>query len=226
MKKRITDLGHLEWMRGACNEMCAHAAGPVEARKLFMRVRGAPGLNGTQLSVLREITALREQIAYEHDVPSRSVLRDEVLLDMATRMPSSLKSLAALKDIPQNAVQNDGEAFLDAIARGRKIPEAEQPSITIPSEDSAEIKRLGETLWVATQAICLGQSVTPALVTSQSEVLALARLVHRKKPLDKHPLMTGWHRECLGEKLAAFVQGQLAITTRMNSGEMHATFSS
>ena len=118
MKKRITDLGHLEWMRGACNEMCAHAAGPVEARKLFMRIRGAPGLNGTQLSVLREITALREQIAYEHDVPSRSVLKDEVLLDMATRMPASLKALAALKDIPQNAVENDGEAFLDAIARG------------------------------------------------------------------------------------------------------------
>jgi ribonuclease D len=211
-------------MRGACNEMCADAAGPVEARKLFVKIRGAAGLNGTQLAVLREIVALREQIAYEHDVPSRAVLKDEVLLEMATRMPSSRPALAGLKEMPPRAVEQDGEAFLDAIRRGRAVPAEEQPSITIPGEDSAEIKRLGETLWVATQVICLGQNVTPALVTSQSEVMSLARLVHRKKPLDKHPLMTGWHRECLGDKLAEFVAGKLGVTVRMESGDMRAAF--
>jgi ribonuclease D len=224
MKRRIMELGHLEWMRGACNEMCADAAGPVEARKLFVKIRGAAGLNGTQLAVLREIVALREQIAYEHDVPSRAVLKDEVLLEMATRMPSSRPALAGLKEMPPRAVEQDGEAFLDAIRRGRAVPAEEQPSITIPGEDSAEIKRLGETLWVATQVICLGQNVTPALVTSQSEVMSLARLVHRKKPLDKHPLMTGWHRECLGDKLAEFVAGKLGVTVRMESGDMRAAF--
>jgi len=58
-------------MREACEEMCAEAAKPVEARKLFQKIRGAAGLDPEQLAVLREITALREQIAFEHDLPAR-----------------------------------------------------------------------------------------------------------------------------------------------------------
>ncbi len=224
MRARIAELGHAEWMAGACNEMCAESAGPAESRRLYTRIRGASGLSGLQLAVLREITALREQIAFEHDVPSRAVLKDEVLLEMATRMPATERALAGLKEMPPRVIENDGAAFLEAIARGRKVPESEQPVITVPGEDSAEVKRLAETLWVATQVICLGQSVTPALVTSQNEVTALARLVHRGKPLDTHPLMTGWHRECLGEKLAAFVRGELGMTVRMKDTEMRATF--
>ncbi len=73
--------------------------------------------------------------------------------------------------------------------------------------------------------ICLGQSVTPALVTSQNEVLSLARLVYKKKPLDQHPLLKNWHRECLGKKLVEFLQGTLTIQTRMSNEEMLATFS-
>jgi len=104
------------------------------------------------------------------------------------------------------------------------VPEADRPSIFVPGEDSAEVKRLAETLWVATQAICLGQQVNPALVTSQSEIAALARLVHRKKPLDGHPLMRGWHKDCLGEKLAAFVRGELHVDLTMQAEVLKASF--
>ncbi|HVS72173.1 MAG TPA: HRDC domain-containing protein [Phycisphaerae bacterium] len=224
MKRRIGELGHLDWMRAACNEMCAASAAPVQARKLFVKIRGAAGLSGMQLSVLREATALREQIAYEHDVPSRSVMKDEALLEIATRMPKDEKALRGLREMPQEQLDTYAEPFLDAVRRGRAVPENEQPHIHIPGEDSAEVKRLGEMLWVAAQGICLGQSIAPGLVTSQNEVLSLARLVHRKKPLEKHALMTGWHRECLGEKLAAFVGGKLAVTLRVADGEMRAGF--
>jgi hypothetical protein len=104
------------------------------------------------------------------------------------------------------------------------VPADQRPSILIPGEDSAEEKRKGETLWVAAQVICLGQSVTPGLVTSQSEIMSLARLVHDGKPIDGHPLMRGWHRECLGEKLAAFIRGEVEVDLTMRQGQLTAGF--
>jgi ribonuclease D len=224
MVKRIGALEHMGWMRTACHEMCVESCRPNDARKLFLKVRGAGSLNSDQLSTLRELTALREQIAYDLDLPPKVIVKDEPLLEIASRMPRKSAALAAVRDVPSELVDQYAEEIFDAIARGVAVPKAERPTIYVPPEDSAEIKRLSETLWVAAQVICLGQSVTPALVTSQNEVLALARLIHKKKPVEKHPLMNGWHKECLGEKLVGFIQGDLHIHLTMKEESMHARF--
>ncbi len=226
MGEKLAALGHADWMMQACREMCEAAVSPTEPRKLFLKIRGVAGLNSQQLSVLRELTALREQIAFEHDVPARTFLKDDTLYEMAERMPTAPAALQRIRGIPPEDLESYGEAFLVAIQAGMAVPEAERPSIHVPAEDPAEVKRLAENLWVATQAICLGQSVTPGLVTSQSEIAEIARLVHREKPFDQHSLMTGWHRECLGEKLAAFIRGELHVDLTMQQETLRAGFSS
>src|SRR5205085_4495185 len=141
------------------------------------------------------------QFAHEHNVPARAFLKDEVVFDIASRLPGTVADLARVRDMPAEVVDSYGAEIVAAVKAGLAVPEADRPSILVPGEDSAEVKRLVENLWVAAQAICLGQQVNPALVTSQNEIAALARLVHRKKPFDSHPLMRGWHRDCLGVKL-------------------------
>ncbi len=222
MKQRLEAQNHLGWMHAACDEMCIDNARPGEPRKLFLRIKGASSLNGQQLAVLREVTALREQIAYEHDVPARAFLKDDALLDLATRMPRTLADLARLRDIPRADVDSYGKTILAAVAAGADDPD--RPTMFVPGEDSAEVKRLGETLWVAAQVICLGQSVNPSLVTTQNEILAIARQAHRGKSLDQHALMLGWHGECLGKKLAAFVRGELKVDLTMVEESLRAEF--
>jgi ribonuclease D len=147
-----------------------------------------------------------------------------VLLDIATKMPRKPAGLGVIRDMPPDFASHYGPDVVEAVERGIAVPEEERPAIHVPGEDPAEVKRLAETLWVAAQVICLGQSVTPSLATSQNEVLGLARLVHRKKEPEKHPLMTGWHRECLGEKLMAFVRGELEVDITMKDELMRGTF--
>jgi ribonuclease D len=191
---------------------------------LYVKIRGAAGLHSDQLSVLRELTAWREQLAFDHDVPPRTLLKDEPLLELATRMPRKESALGAIRDLPRDLLEHHAAEILEVVERGIAVPENERPTIYIPGEDSAEVKRLAEMLWVAAQVICLGQSVTPALVTSQNEVLSLARTIHRKKDVEQHPLMTGWHRECLGEKLVAFVKGDLEIDITMKDESLRGSF--
>jgi ribonuclease D len=224
MKRRIADLHHAQWMQSACDEMCNYAASPHDARTLYVKIRGAAGLHSDQLSVLREVTAFREQLAWENDAPPRTLMKDELLLDIANKMPRKTAGLGTIRDLSPDFAANYGQDLVEVVEKGLAVPEDQRPAIHIPAEDPAVVKRLAETLWVAAQVICLGQSVTPALVTSQNEVLSLARLVHRKKDPGKHPLLSGWHRQCLGEKLIAFISGQLEVDLTMNQDSLRATF--
>src|SRR4029077_3599668 len=83
MCDRLAELGHATWMTDACAEMCTDSARPVNARQLFLKIRGAAGLKPPNLAVLREVVSLREQIAFEQNVPARTFLKDEVLFDIA-----------------------------------------------------------------------------------------------------------------------------------------------
>jgi len=224
MRQQLEALGHADWMRAACDDMCADCAQPVDARNLYTRIRGAASLKPPNLAILRELAAFREQQAYELNVPARAFLKDEVLFDIALRTPMTPAELARIRDLPPEEVERSAPELLAAIKTGLAVPESDYPAIFIPPEDSAEIKRLAETLWVATQVICLGQQVNPGLVTSQSEITGLARLVHEKKSFAHHPLMRGWHGQCLGQKLAAFVAGQLHIDLTLANETLHAKF--
>jgi ribonuclease D len=226
MTQELAALGHAEWMRAACDEMCAEAARPVNARELFIRIKGSAGLKPANQSVLREVTALREQIAYEHNLPARAFLKDDVLYDIASRTPATLADLARIRDMPEEEVEINGKLILAAVKAGLAVPDSDRPHLSIPEEDSAEVKRLAETLWVSAQAICMGQQVNPSLVTSQGEITALARLVHRKKTLEQHAIMRGWRRDCLGEKLAQFIAGKLHVDLQLNNETLTARFSS
>jgi ribonuclease D len=176
------------------------------------------------LAVLRELAILREQMAFEHDLPARVMMKDEVLMDMATRGPETDAGLLAIKNIAREEVASYGDQMIAAVKRGKAIPPELRPTMQGPIEDSTETKRLAEIMFAASQVICLGQSVSPGLVTSQAEILSLARLVEKNAEDEKHPLMHGWARECLGEPLVKFVRGGMTIDLRVTPERMMSEF--
>ncbi|MEI8196792.1 MAG: hypothetical protein WCI73_12910 [Phycisphaerae bacterium] len=86
------------------------------------------------------------------------------------------------------------------------------------------MKRLTEALWAASLTICQGQAVTPGLVTAQAQMQSLARRIISGKDLSTHPLMEGWPRECLGQKLLDLLAGKLAVRFVMKDQELCAEF--
>ena len=221
LRDQMAALNHTHWMREACDELCIKASTDSDPRLAFGRIKSAGSLDPVQLSVLRELALLREQISYEHDVPARSMFKDEALLDIAQRMPEELPRLLAIRSVPKEEVATYGGELLAAIKRGKALPAEQRPYLPPPIDDSMEVKRLAEMMYAASQVICLGQSVSPSLVTSQAEILALARRMHAQKDLAKHPLMSGWARECLGEPLTKFARGETKLGLRMTIERMH-----
>ncbi len=224
LSRRLVELGHDDWMREACAALCREAGTRVEPRMIYARLKGANRLEPAQLAVLREVAALREQWAYEHDVTARQMLRDEVLIELAVRAPRREADLLAIRSMPREHVVTYGAEILAAVERGQRVPPGERPVLPPPPDDDLETRRLAETLYAAAQTICLGQSLSPGLVTSQAEVAGFARHWLREESLEAHALMMGWRREALGQHLADLAAGKVKLMVSLDGRQMRTEF--
>jgi ribonuclease D len=209
-------------MREACDELCVKSAADVDPALIFAKIKGASKLGSRKLAVLRELTILREQMACEHDVTARGMLKDEVLMELTSRQPETEGALAAIKGMPRPVAARYGEQIMRAIRRGKSLPPEQRPSLPPAQEDSTETKRLAEIMFASSQVLCLGRSVSPSLVTTKAEIQGLARLVAQGEDPSGHTLMRGWARECLGAPLLEFVRGETDMTLRVTPERMHA----
>ena len=221
---RMESLGRMAWMREACHELCVKTAADVDPKMIFAKIKGASRLAPRQLSVLRELTILREQMAYERDVPARGALDDKALLELASRRPETKAELSAIRGLQRETVSRYGEQITEAIERGKSLPPDQWPHLPPAVEDSTETQRLVDIMYSASQVICLGQSVWPSLVTNKFEIEGLARLVSQGEDLSGHALMNGWTRECLGAPLVELVRGKTDMTLHVTPERMHAKF--
>jgi ribonuclease D len=207
LRGEVAAVGKLSWLTAACDDATAAAARAIDPQTVYRKLKGTQNLNSEQLAVLRAATAFREQLAFEHDLPARSMLKDEVLIDLGTRMPKKIDGLLKIRGMPEDIVQSYGSELLEVIAAARALPDEALPRAKPMEEETFEMKRLGEQLWVIAQMLCVGQGVSTAMVTSQAEMAGLARLMVQNAPRETWPLMTGWVGECLGGPLVAMVQG-------------------
>jgi ribonuclease D len=224
LRGQMESLGRMAWMREACQQACEKAATDFDPETVFAKIKGASRLKPKQLSVLWELTILREHLACERDVTTRGMLKDEALLNLAVEGPETEQGLAAIKSVPRKVAATYGDRIIGAIKRGKALPPDQRPQLPPTGVDTPETRRLAEMMYAASQVICLGQSVSPTLVTNRAQVEGLARLVSRGEDLSGHALMKGWARECLGAPLVEFVRGQTNVTLHVTPERMHAEF--
>ena len=78
-----------------------------------------------------------------------------------------------------------------------------------------------EALWAASQALCAGQALDPALVTNRSEIVEMDRRLALNEPVDDLHLMKGWRRNALGQALLDLLAGKHEFTHRWDWSGMH-----
>ncbi|MFL5484196.1 MAG: ribonuclease D [Gemmatimonadaceae bacterium] len=93
----------------------------------FLRLKGARDLTRRELAVLREVANWRDTVAAQLDRATFRVMGNEVLFELARRMPRSVSELSAIKGMPKGMIERAGSDIVEAIRRGMEAPEAELP---------------------------------------------------------------------------------------------------
>lgn len=203
----LAERGRAHWMEeedAALIDPASYDADPNAAWERI-KIRNPKPKN---LAVLRALAAWREKKARSTNRPRGWILRDEVLAELALRLPTTADEISAMRGIPASLKEGPrAERMLGRIKDALATPKADwpRPCARKPMPQGGA-ERL-ELLKMLRKIHAARLGVAPRLLASTDDLEALAR---EGEDADI-PLLSGWRREASGDDMLALSAGRLAI---------------
>jgi ribonuclease D len=191
-----------------CQEL--YALDPTQAWKR-LRPRTA---NKRFLAALAAVAEWREREAQTRDVPRNRVLKDEVLLELASNPPADGESLERIRAVPKGfAASRMGKSLLDAIAASKDAA----PPVLPDEPDHRRRRREPSPAAVDLLKTLLRLRAEEARVAPR--LIANAEDIERLASGDDEGVaaLSGWRRDVFGKDAIALRKGQLSIA--LENGE-------
>ena len=204
---RLKRHGRLKWAEEEFATFAKKAIADEASAERWRRVKGAGGLDRRGLAVVREVFAWRDAFAKRVNRPPRTLLRDDLLVEIARRAPKAAEDLQSLRGLPRG----EPEAILEAVRRARALGPDELPELEPRDHDPQHVLLLAQLLGVVLADLCSRNKLAANLVASQSDLKAVVRAkVAGNEPPDV-PLTRGWRSTAILPELLAVLDGRDAL---------------
>jgi ribonuclease D len=187
------------------------------------RWRRLPGLNQLSrkgLEAARQLATWREDTARRQNRPVRHVMRDDLLVGIAKRLPRNRRDLEALRDFNRPGLMGQSDTILAILNRASNVPESELPEHASRPEEPPGVAMVGSLLSAALAQHCAQNQVAASLVANATDLRHLVRW-HLEGRDDAHrpALLHGWRRSFCGQLLLEILDGRLALRVIDAGGE-------
>lgn len=197
----LAALGRLDWALADSAALLDTSRLEIDPEGAFRRVRGASRLDRRQLAVLRALATWRDREARQRDLPRGFLLRDEALLELASRQPATAEELRRVPGIETQLAAHDGGAWLEAIRGAMDLDAAALPPEAWRPPSSAAVRGLERRLREVVRERAAALSLPPELLAPRRALDAVLRSTLRD-PEPRLPRdLGGWRREVVGEAL-------------------------
>ena len=210
LRERLTTAldrkGRLNWAREEFERLEGTQWDESEEDTGFLRIKGARDLSRRELAILRELVAWRDGVAKELDRSTFRVAGNDVLLAIAHGAPTTVSEVEALKGLSRSVVAKHAKAILDAVARGKAVPEADLPKFPRGPRWARDPEY--EDRVIALKAVrdrrAAELELDPGVLCPRERLEAIARRNPRSlDELTEVPDVRRWQAEVLGEELVA-----------------------
>jgi ribonuclease D len=215
--RRLEALGRMEWYWEEQESRFEASARPPEASdaELYRSVKEWGKVPESKLIILQQLALWREERARKTNVPRRAVLQDTLLIALAKLAPTSAEQIKGQRHLPAGQVTRYGDEIFQAIAHAREIPREQWP--TKSKADRPDIPTgLVEILQALVRAVAEKESIAPTLLATTTDLQALVNNRRRVGTLDI-PVLHGWRRQLVGEKLLALLEGKIVLRVHNRS---------
>ncbi len=123
LRQRLIRRGRMAWAEEEFARVLQHdyPANPEADPRAFM-IKGSRNMAPRNLVVLREVHALREELAKRRDRPPFMVLPNDALLEIARHIPQSRAGLSVIRGVGQFFLQRHGDQLLAVVRRAMQLP--------------------------------------------------------------------------------------------------------
>jgi ribonuclease D len=206
---RLEKIGRTEWAREEF-ERLAQTASPEEpaAEEKWRKLRGIGSLDRRRLAVVRALFHWREETAARANRPARTIVRDDLVVEIARRNPTQERDLQTLRGLPRR----DLAAIVQAVVQAHELPLEECPAAMERDQDPPQVLLTAGVLTAVLGDMCARLRLAPNLVASNQDVkrLVRARFLGAALPTDL-PLTQGWRGAAILPELVSILDGRRLV---------------
>ncbi len=209
---KLERLGRLAWGQEEFARLTAQAVleGPAQecTTERWRKLRGLGSLDRRRLAVARELFSWREGQAAELNRPVRSLLRDDLIVELARRNPTRERDLHLVRGL----AKRHAPGIMAALERGRGLPLEQCPAVTERDQDPLQVGLIVSVLQAVLVSCCTHEELAANLVATNADLKLLVRSQLQGTPLPPACLFTtGWRAEHVLPHLQALLQGRRSL---------------
>jgi ribonuclease D len=212
----LTRLGRSSWATEEFASFVRRALQESGEVERWRKLKGTSNLDARRLAVVREVYSWREQVAGQRNRPARTILRDDLVVEIAKRAPKSEAEIASLRGVGRF----DMTGLLEAVERARQLPTDEWPDETERDNDPHAVALVASLLNVVLADWCARQELTTPLVATSADVRRLVRAAAKGEPPPADSALTsGWRKDHVLPVLQEVLEGRRALRIKSLEGE-------
>ena len=173
----------------------------------WRKLKGLGGLSRRELAIARGLYSWRDHHAAMQDRPPRTVLRDDLLIEIARRKPRNADAVAKLRGIPRNS----SDIFLEIVNTAMELPMDDCPIIHEREQDTQNLSILATLLNIALVEHCAQRKLASNLVATMHDLKNLIRARLSGDIVQESGLLVGWRSREIVPFLRSILDGERVI---------------
>jgi ribonuclease D len=206
---RLEKFGRLEWAREEFARL-SRIAGPDDPglEERWRKLKGTGSLDRRKLAVVRALYQWREERAGQLNRPARTIVRDDLIVEIARRNPTRARDLQVVRGLPGR----DLEAIVEVVQEARGMPLEQCPTPAERDQDPPQLALVAGLLIAVLGDICARLKLAQGLVSSNNDVRELVRARLGGEPLPPDLSLTqGWRAQHILPVLLAVLEGRRLV---------------
>ena len=211
--KNMQQNNRLDWIKEETSEIYDLRHYQINPEEMWHKIKH--NIPSSQfLSALKYLCMWREKRAQKFNTPRQSIIKDEVLINLASSRPCDQKELKTVRNIKSDVVNGRlGAEILEALETARHNPLKEeecrqdkQSDVHVHRKDQSLLEMLRFLL----KLLCYEQNVVTRLVATEDDL----RYFIYGEPTG---ITQGWRYEIFGQFAEKLKNGELSISYNPNS---------
>ncbi len=215
LRKKMEDEGRLDWIKEEIEALCDENCYNINPQTAWMRIKH--NVHSQKfLSAMKYLAEWRENRAQKHNTPRSSIVRDDVILNLASSCPRNIEELKQVRNLKPDIIKGKlGTEILEAISMSKKNP---LPSDVCRSDRKSEasVSRTETSLFEMLRLLLKIKSqengVSAKLIANDTDLRNIAL-----NQYDKTLAMHGWRYDVFGQFAEKLCNGELAISYDPNN---------
>ena len=163
--------------------------------------------NKITMSIFKEISQIREELAKNLNVPRNKIMRDDIIIKLAKNPPKDLIEFDGLRGMNlRNMNSSHKTLIIKSIETGKKNKNTDWLNNNIKSHNPS--KAVTDILKIILLSCAEKHNISPLLIANKEDIKQIAQ---GKKDIKA---LKGWRYEIFGSSALKLIEGSLKITVK------------